>query len=212
MKEAKELAMKEAREKLLKAKHLSEDLLDAKHRSSNNGRPDHSEEQGRPALPPRHSSISVDTNDAETMQPLSKTESNAVDDTLERIRPVLPPRHSSTVPVNANKSSSSSLHVRSNSNPTTRPEPRVLHGWTLTSEITFRDVCKTIRETAFVTTNLPLIVSLEVHCSLEQQEIMVDIMKEEWAGFLIDEAHPMCDPAERLPRLDELFNKVGLLG
>lgn len=87
-------------------------------------------------------------------------------------------------------------------------EPLVLHGWTLTTPIGFRDVCKTVRETAFLTTNLPIIVSLEVHANLEQQEVMVNIMKEEWKGFLIDAAHPTCDPTERVPRLDELLNKI----
>lgn len=37
---------------------------------------------------------------------------------------------------------------------------------------------------------------------------MVNIMKEEWKGFLIDAAHPTCDPEDRLPRLEELLNKI----
>ena len=87
-------------------------------------------------------------------------------------------------------------------------EPLVLHGWTLTAPIGFREVCKTVRETAFLTSNLPIIVSLEVHANLEQQEVMVRIMKEEWKGLLVDEAHETCDPNERVPRLDELLNKI----
>lgn len=87
-------------------------------------------------------------------------------------------------------------------------EPLVLHGWTLTAPVGFRDVCKTIREAAFIATSLPIIVSLEVHANLEQQEVMVNIMKEEWKGLLIDAAHPTCDPEERLPRLEELRNKI----
>lgn len=87
-------------------------------------------------------------------------------------------------------------------------EPVVLHGWTLTKAVGFREVCKAIRASAFVTTNLPLIVSLEVHADVEQQEVMVDIMKEEWEGCLVDQAHSNCNPNERLPRLDELLNKI----
>jgi phosphatidylinositol phospholipase C, delta len=110
-----------------------------------------------------------------------------------------------------NKSTSSrGLGSRHNSNSNMKLEPRVLHGWTLTSEVPFRDVCKTIRETAFLTTNLPIIVSLEVHADLEQQETMVEIMKEEWKGLLVDEAHESCNPEERLPKLSELLNKVSL--
>lgn len=65
-------------------------------------------------------------------------------------------------------------------------EPRVLHGYTLTQPITFRAVCNAIRESAFVNTELPLIVSLEVHASPSQQEIMVQIMKEAWSSLLIN--------------------------
>ena len=87
-------------------------------------------------------------------------------------------------------------------------EPLVLHGWTLTAPIGFRAVCKSIRESAFLTSKLPLIVSLEVHADLDQQEVMVDIMKEEWKGLLVDVAHPECNPEERLPRLEELKEKI----
>lgn len=37
--------------------------------------------------------------------------------------------------------------------------------------------------TAF--SDLPVIISLEIHTNFEQQQIMVDIMKEVWHGFLI---------------------------
>lgn len=87
-------------------------------------------------------------------------------------------------------------------------EPLVLHGWTLTAPVGFRAVCKTIGETAFLTSKLPLIVSLEVHADLEQQETMVSIMKEEWEGLMIDQAHEACDPDMRLPRLEELLGKI----
>jgi hypothetical protein len=110
-------------------------------------------------------------------------------------------------------SSESIAVVESSERPTSAKSPRsgeplVLHGWTLTAPVRFRDVCKAVRETAFLTTNLPIIVSLEVHANLEQQEIMVNIMKEEWKEFLIDAAHPTCDPEDRLPRLEELLNKI----
>ncbi|CEI62473.1 hypothetical protein FVEN_g5015 [Fusarium venenatum] len=84
-------------------------------------------------------------------------------------------------------------------------EPRVLHGFTMTKEVSFRDVCETVREYAFATSELPLIVSLEVHCSPLQQNKMVDIMKETWDDYLLGE--PECDP-EHLPSPHELRNKI----
>ncbi|KAI0026210.1 PLC-like phosphodiesterase [Xylariomycetidae sp. FL0641] len=66
-------------------------------------------------------------------------------------------------------------------------EPRVLHGYTLTKEVSFREVCEAIREHAFAVSDLPVIVSLEVHCSHEQQLLMCRIMRETWAGLLLDQ-------------------------
>ncbi|KAH7060794.1 1-phosphatidylinositol-4,5-bisphosphate phosphodiesterase 1 [Macrophomina phaseolina] len=96
---------------------------------------------------------------------------------------------------------------RANSN---RAEPKVYHGYTATSDISFRSVCETIRKYAFVTSELPLIISFEVHTSLEQQEIMVEIMNETWKEFLVD--HPpedKLDPAKlELPPLEKLLRKI----
>ncbi|KAM9882052.1 phosphatidylinositol-specific phospholipase C [Verticillium dahliae] len=84
-------------------------------------------------------------------------------------------------------------------------EPRVLHGYTLTKEVSFRDVCVTIRDYAFKTTDTPLIASLEVHCSAEQQSIMVKIMKEVWAELLVP--IPDTEPTQ-LPQPGQLRNKI----
>ncbi|KAI1181083.1 PLC-like phosphodiesterase [Nemania sp. FL0916] len=90
---------------------------------------------------------------------------------------------------------------------TPRDEPIVMHGWTFNQPIGFRQVCKAIREVAFETTHLPIIVSLEVHTQFEQQEKMVQIMKEEWAGLLIEKPHEAC-PNNQMPRLEELLDKI----
>lgn len=84
-------------------------------------------------------------------------------------------------------------------------EPRVLHGYTLTKEITFRDVCMAIQKSAFAVTDTPLIVSLEVHCNPEQQATMVKIIREVWAEYLIPE--PETD-ATTLPSPNELKKKI----
>jgi hypothetical protein len=84
-------------------------------------------------------------------------------------------------------------------------EPRVLHGHTLTKEITFRDVCETVKLYAFSASDLPLVVSLEVHCSPLQQGIMVDIMKKAWGDYLLPE--PETEP-DFLPAPKDLKKKI----
>ncbi|KAE8144472.1 PLC-like phosphodiesterase [Aspergillus avenaceus] len=88
-----------------------------------------------------------------------------------------------------------------------RPEPRVLHGHTLTKGTTFRDVCYAIRDSAFVVSDLPVIVSLEVHASLEQQHAMVEIMEEAWKGMLV-EVTPEKEATEPLPTPEDLKRKI----
>lgn len=84
-------------------------------------------------------------------------------------------------------------------------EPRVLHGYTLTKEVSFRDVCTSIGEHAFAVTDLPLIVSLEVHAGPEQQEIMVRIMKQVWEGLLLE---PPDEDAKALPPPADLRRRI----
>ncbi|KAK0646178.1 PLC-like phosphodiesterase [Cercophora newfieldiana] len=84
-------------------------------------------------------------------------------------------------------------------------EPRVLHGYTLTKEVLFRDVCTSIRDYGFVVSDLPVIVSLEVHCSPEQQEAMVHIMEQEWKGYLLPQQERDVD---NLPAPGDLRNKI----
>lgn len=89
-----------------------------------------------------------------------------------------------------------------------RPEPRVLHGYTLTKDVSFRAVCNAIRESAFVATDLPVIVSLEVHASLEQQAVMVDIIREAWKGMLVDISESSEEQIDQLPSPDQLRRKI----
>ncbi|KAL1894155.1 hypothetical protein Sste5346_005941 [Sporothrix stenoceras] len=87
-------------------------------------------------------------------------------------------------------------------------EPRVLHGHTLTREVSFRDVCATIREYGFKTTNTPLIVSLEVHCTPPQQDVMVQIMEQEWRGLLLERNREKEAQMKTLPSPGSLRNKI----
>jgi phosphatidylinositol phospholipase C delta len=58
-------------------------------------------------------------------------------------------------------------------------EPVVYHGHTLTSKILFRDAIKAIKESAFtfVSSQYPVILSLETHCGVEGQRKMGNILK-----------------------------------
>ncbi|KAH0348280.1 PLC-like phosphodiesterase, partial [Aureobasidium melanogenum] len=88
-----------------------------------------------------------------------------------------------------------------------RTEPRVLHGHTATKEISFRAVCTTIRDYAFATSDLPLIVSLEVHTCPAQQQIMVDIIRDLWAPYLV-ELNAVTGHEISLPTLESLRKKI----
>ena len=89
-----------------------------------------------------------------------------------------------------------------------RAEPRVLHGHTLTKEVSFRAVCHAIRDHGFVASELPLIVSLEVHAGLDQQEIMVEIMREAWRDMLVDVTDQTSYNIDHLPSPEQLSHKI----
>ncbi|NWI97970.1 PLCZ1 phosphodiesterase, partial [Pitta sordida] len=56
-------------------------------------------------------------------------------------------------------------------------EPVVYHGHTLTSKIPFRSVITVIDKYAFMSSEYPVVLSLENHCSLKQQEVMAECLK-----------------------------------
>jgi phosphatidylinositol phospholipase C gamma-1 len=63
--------------------------------------------------------------------------------------------------------------------------PIIYHGHTLTSKIKFYDVIKCIREHAFVTSEYPVILSIEQHCDIPQQQVMARQFKEVFGGKIV---------------------------
>uniref|UniRef100_A0A8C1RZT6 Phosphoinositide phospholipase C n=1 Tax=Cyprinus carpio TaxID=7962 RepID=A0A8C1RZT6_CYPCA len=102
-------------------------------------------------------------------------------------------------------------------------EPVIYHGYTLTSKILFKDVIKAIKEYAFKTTEYPVILSLENHCSVEQQKIMaqhlISILDSALVTKPLRDQMPTCLPSpeelkgrfivkgKRLDKLEEMFSE-----
>jgi len=87
-------------------------------------------------------------------------------------------------------------------------EPTIFHGKTLTSKVSLRDVCVAINKYAFVASPYPLLISAEVHCGVEQQERMVDIMTSIFGDSLIQapvEGRPVLP---HLPSPEDLKHKI----
>ncbi|KAI4893550.1 hypothetical protein NFI96_004194 [Prochilodus magdalenae] len=63
--------------------------------------------------------------------------------------------------------------------------PIIYHGHTLTTKIPFKDVVEAINRTAFVNSEMPVILSIENHCSLLQQRKMAEIFKSVFGDKLV---------------------------
>ena len=85
-------------------------------------------------------------------------------------------------------------------------QPVVMHGRTLTSQVSFADVMSTISKYAFVKSPYPLWISLEVHCNPAQQAIMAQIIKDTCGSKLVTE--PLDPSAEQLPSPSQLLHRI----
>ncbi|XP_064868824.1 1-phosphatidylinositol 4,5-bisphosphate phosphodiesterase epsilon-1-like [Oncorhynchus nerka] len=63
--------------------------------------------------------------------------------------------------------------------------PIIYHGHTLTTRIPFKDVVEAVNRSAFVTSDLPVMLSIENHCSLPQQRKMANIFKTVFGDKLV---------------------------
>ncbi|GMT36977.1 hypothetical protein PFISCL1PPCAC_28274, partial [Pristionchus fissidentatus] len=63
--------------------------------------------------------------------------------------------------------------------------PLIYHGHTFTSKIGFRQVVEIIKKSAFIVSDLPVILSIENHCSLQQQARMAQMFKTVLGDLLV---------------------------
>ncbi|XP_036412447.1 1-phosphatidylinositol 4,5-bisphosphate phosphodiesterase delta-1b isoform X3 [Colossoma macropomum] len=90
-------------------------------------------------------------------------------------------------------------------------EPVIYHGYTLTSKILFKDAIKAIKEYAFKTSEYPVILSLENHCSVEQQKLMAHHMTSILGSALVTKPLGEHMPTE-LPSPEELKGRFLIKG
>lgn len=89
-------------------------------------------------------------------------------------------------------------------------EPIITHGKAMCTDILFKDVIQAIRETAFVTSDYPVILSFENHCSKPQQYKMARYCEEIFGELLLRqplEGFPL-EPGRPLPSPSDLKRKI----
>ncbi|XP_077782592.1 1-phosphatidylinositol 4,5-bisphosphate phosphodiesterase beta-4 isoform X2 [Podarcis muralis] len=89
-------------------------------------------------------------------------------------------------------------------------EPIITHGKAMCTDILFKDVIQAIKETAFVTSDYPVILSFENHCSKYQQYKMSKYCEDLFGDLLLKqplETHPL-EPGRPLPSPNDLKRKI----
>uniref|UniRef100_A0AAQ5Z1X6 1-phosphatidylinositol 4,5-bisphosphate phosphodiesterase n=1 Tax=Amphiprion ocellaris TaxID=80972 RepID=A0AAQ5Z1X6_AMPOC len=89
-------------------------------------------------------------------------------------------------------------------------EPIITHGKAMCTDILFKDVIQAIKETAFVTSDYPVILSFENHCSKPQQYKMAKYCEEIFGDFLLKQPldnFPI-ESARPLPSPNDLKRKI----
>ncbi|KAI5811367.1 PLC-like phosphodiesterase [Peziza echinospora] len=84
--------------------------------------------------------------------------------------------------------------------------PVVYHGRTFTTKVLFSDVIAAISKYAFLASPYPVIISLEVHCGLEQQTKMAEIIRSTFGEHLVSE--PLLPNSLILPSPKDLKHKI----
>lgn len=89
-------------------------------------------------------------------------------------------------------------------------EPIITHGKAMCTDILFKDVIQAIKETAFVTSDFPVILSFENHCSKPQQYKMAKYCEEIFGDLLLKQPleNYAIEPGRPLPSPSELKRKI----
>ena len=89
-------------------------------------------------------------------------------------------------------------------------EPIITHGKAMCTDILFKDVIYAIRDTAFVTSDFPIILSFENHCCITQQYKLAKYCDEILGDFLLKEPLPdyPLEPGCPLPPPSALKRKI----
>uniref|UniRef100_A0A3Q3MNB0 Phosphoinositide phospholipase C n=1 Tax=Mastacembelus armatus TaxID=205130 RepID=A0A3Q3MNB0_9TELE len=90
-------------------------------------------------------------------------------------------------------------------------EPMVQHGYTLTSKIPFKSVIETINKYAFVNNQYPVILSIENHCSIQQQKKIAEYLREIF-GDKLDVRDVLSKDHKTLPSPHSLQGKILIKG
>ncbi|XP_014229604.1 1-phosphatidylinositol 4,5-bisphosphate phosphodiesterase classes I and II isoform X1 [Trichogramma pretiosum] len=89
-------------------------------------------------------------------------------------------------------------------------EPVIVHGYTFVPEISARDVLEAIAESAFKTSEYPVILSFENHCNPRQQAKIAQYCREFFGDMLLEtplESHKL-EPGQELPPPALLRRKI----
>ncbi|XP_033487378.1 1-phosphatidylinositol 4,5-bisphosphate phosphodiesterase eta-1 [Epinephelus lanceolatus] len=90
-------------------------------------------------------------------------------------------------------------------------EPMVQHGYTLTSKIPFKSVIETINKYAFINNQYPVILSIENHCSIQQQKKIAQYLREIF-GEKLDVRDALSRDSKTLPSPQNLLGKILIKG
>ncbi|KAG8184639.1 hypothetical protein JTE90_022687 [Oedothorax gibbosus] len=89
-------------------------------------------------------------------------------------------------------------------------EPIITHGYTVVTEVLLKEVLEAIAESSFKTSDYPVLLSFENHCSPKQQAKMAMYCTKILGDLLLADPLPNCElkPDQPLPSPNQLLRKI----